>query len=236
MTANFDKPARQNLAHEIRRYLAGEQSAFEFDKAIFAIHDDTHDKTIRTISQQLWLCYDDCQDHFVALSKLDWDYIQRLILVLEANRRLEQCCTRHWHWTQLIALAALLGFTACACCFGVGEQLLAFSIPFGLISMVISWWRERLSPRRDKPKEALTPFASFAELRAAVRAVPNFHKAKYRPELLSVRIRSRLGELSAWLPAVAAWLMFAPIPLLFQCLPQRIVVTRVTCLDNRVCR
>lgn len=222
-----DRSARDKLTGEVRRFLAGEVSAFAFDEAIFEIRGATVDETVRTAVDSLWLFYDDCDDHFVAMSKPEWDFVQRLLLVLESDRHMVQTSSRRWAWTQLVALAALLAFAACVWWFGIGEHLLVLAIPFGIVSLAISWWRQRFEPNRDSRVEAILPFSSFAELRAVYLAVGRFRKARYRNELANSRIRSSLAEFGMRLPTTAAWLLCSPLPLCFQVLPMRRVRVRV---------
>jgi hypothetical protein len=93
--------------------------------------------------------------------------------------------------------------------------------------MGISRWRARFEQPRDSRIEAMSPFLSFAEMRAAYVAASGFRKARFRQELAGVRIRSRLAEFASWLPLTAARLFLSPVPLCFQILPERKVVVRV---------
>ena len=221
-----DRNARDRIAAEVRRFLDGETTAFEFDDAIFNI--ESTDLTVKDIVQRLWFHYDDCKDHRVTLSKPEWDYFQRLLLILESDRHVIAERNRtHWGLTQLVAIIALVGFALCAWQFGFGRQLLAIAVPFGVISMGISAWRHLSPPQPDDAAMALIPFSSVAEMRATYTSVGIFRKTPYRHELADVRIRSPFMNAIMWIPTCIVWLMLSPAVLIFQMLPHRDSKTRV---------
>ncbi len=227
MTAapSLDRESRDSLAATIRRFLDGEISAFAFDDALQPCHRSP-DPTVRYVANAAWYHYDDCKDHMAALSKPEWDYFQRLLLLLQSDNQVETTTVRHWSWTQLAAIAALLGFAWCIYLYGWGRHLLAFSIPFGLASIAISFFRHRriaMSPY----KPLLTPFSNFQELSHAYRTTAGFAKTRCPAAVERRRIRSRVAEFGARLQLYAVWLMFSPLPLLVQSLPIAETRTRV---------
>lgn len=213
----LDREARVALAGRIRQFLDDQTSAFEFDKALDEFRSSS-DPTIRFVAQTVWYHYDDCRDHMVTLSKAEWDYFHRLLLLLQSDRQVAITSMRRWSWTQIVALGCLVTFGWCIWRFGWGQHLLAFSIPFGLVSIAISFLRRRhciLEPY----DQILTPFASFAELSAAYRTTPGFTKNRYPQAITKRRIRSRVAEFGVQLQFHAAWLLVSPVPLLVQALP-----------------
>jgi hypothetical protein len=221
-----DRENRDALVAAINRYLDGQTSAFQFDGEIFGIKSD--DPTVSHVVHALWFFYDDCKDHKVHLSKEAWDYFQRLILVLQSDGQVELSRRRRWDFTQLVALAALLSFLYAAHWLGFGMQLLALAIPFGVISIVISWWRRRTAARTADPKGIiLAPFSSLAELIVLRRSVANFGKRRYPPGMKPFKIRSPLEETAVKLQTYSAWLFFSPLVLLFQTLPTTETETRI---------
>lgn len=221
-----DRKNRDALVAAINRYLDGQTTAFQFDSEIFGIKSD--DPTVAHVVHALWFFYDDCKDHKVRLSKEAWDYFQRLILLLESDGQVELSKRRRWDFTQLVALAALLVFLYAAHWLGFGMQLLAVAIPFGVVSIVISWWRRRTAARTADPKAViLAPFSSLAELIALRRSVAKFGKRKYPPGMKPFKIRSPLEETAGWLRLYAAWLFFSPLVLLFQTLPTTETESRI---------
>jgi hypothetical protein len=75
---------RNRLAELIRRYLDEDIMAFDFDEALDEFRESADD-AVRFVSDALWYHYDDCDDHLVVLSKQEWNYFQRLLLLLESN-------------------------------------------------------------------------------------------------------------------------------------------------------
>lgn len=224
-TPNFDRESRDSLAATIRRFLDGEISAFAFDDALQPFHRSS-DPTVRYVTSAVWYHYDDCKDHMAALSKPEWDYFQRLLLLLQSDNQVETTTVRHWSWTQVAAVVALLGFIWCIYQFGWGRHLLAFSIPFGLASIAISFFRQShiaVSPY----KPLLAPFSNFQELSDTYRTTAGFAKKRCPAPVERRRIRSRVAEFGARLQLYGVWLMFSPLPLLVQSLPMAETRTRV---------
>ena len=219
-----DRKARDVVAAEVRRFLNGETTVFSFDDAICDV--ESEDPTVRDTIYRLWYHYDDCKDHHVTLSKPEWNYFQRLLLILESDRHIESETTRHWRWSQLLAFAAFLGFVAVSFQFGVGRHLLVISIPFGVVSMLIAYFRHRAHVP-DESLIALTPFATFSELWDTFRDVDGFHKQRFPRELADAKIRSDAMNWILMVPTWVAWLMFSPLVLLVQALPERNSVTKV---------
>jgi hypothetical protein len=221
-----DRPNRDAVVAAVNRYLNGETTAFQFDEEIFGIESD--DPAISHVVHQLWCFYDDCKDHEAQLSKEAWDYIQRLILLLQSDAQIEVRKRRRWDFTELIALAALILFVYESCWFGFGAQLLAVALPFGIVSIAVSWWRARKSAgQMDKSRIGLTPFSSLSELLPLRRRVQNFRKRKYPPGMKEFKIRSPLEDFGMILQLYALWAIFSPVVLAVQVLPTTETDTRV---------
>ncbi len=73
---NIDRNARNHVAAEIRRFLAGETIAFEFDDAIFDI--DSDDSTVNAVVRMLCCHYDDLKDHSTTVSVGGGDRTSRI--------------------------------------------------------------------------------------------------------------------------------------------------------------
>lgn len=224
-----DRERRAQLIAAINRFLDEQTSAFDFDEEIHRIGDATTDQTVRDVVDALWLHYDDLSDHKVALCKLEWDYFQRLILLLKSDARLQVQKQHYWSLTQLAAAGALAAFLWCVALTGIGQHLLLVAIPFGLISVLISHVRRRLAPDLSQLEVALLPFASISQLLAIRRKVAEFSKRRYPTHLACRRIRSRLGEFAVALQTYSCWLLLSPLVLIFQMLPTTRSTSRVIC-------
>lgn len=219
-----DRAARTRLADAIRRYLDEQTSAFQFDEVVQE-YQDSPDTAVRLVAQAVWCHYDDCVDHRAGLSKPEWDYFQRLLLLLDSESQVEVQRVRRWSWTQLLALACLAGLGWCVWQFGWGFHLVAYLVPCGLVSMALAFLRGRRKP--GPYDRVLTPFASFAELNAAYRTAAGFVKKRF-PRTMQVRqVHSKVAMLGVWLNGLALWTLVSPIILLAQVLPQKESTTRV---------
>ena len=199
----------------IERYLHEEITAHQFDRALSEIAGQTGDQTVRDAAWELWFCYDDIQDHKIVASKELWDYLYRVILLLKSGAHVE--VTREYAWTmrQLIAACGLLIFAAAVWRFGFGEHLLCVYVPLGLLSMALTYWRDR-NYKREHNDFHLVPFTSVSEIFAFRRKHPGFSKKKYPRALSGRRIRSPIMEAVMLLKS----LLFPPVVLFFQVLPE----------------
>lgn len=213
----IDRNARNDLAALIRRYLDEQIKAFEFDEALDTFRDSV-DSGIRFVANAMWCHYDDCNDHLVVASKQQWDYFQRLLLLLESSSTVVQGHHRQWSVTQLFAALLLAACIGLAHRFGVGYHLLVSFVPFGLASIAISRFRQR----RTKPgpyDEIVTPFSSVSDLRLAYDSAQHFKKHQFPHHTHSRLIRSPFMSAFWTCHMYAMWAIFAPAPLLVQCAP-----------------
>jgi hypothetical protein len=179
----------------------------------------------------LWYHYDDCQDHKVVASKEEWDYFQRLLLILKSDAELQHHSRRVWSSSQVGAGLALAGFVWCATSWGWGENLLILAIPFGAFSILISQTRRRL--HRDD-HHSHYPFESIGQLAAVRRQVgAAFSKRRWPTHLESRAIRSRTSAFGVALQFYSAWLVLGPLALLWQLLPARRVDSSVVLEGSR---
>lgn len=218
----IDREARNRLGETIESYLDDRLMAFTFDDQIMAISGQTQDETVRIVVQQLWFFYDDCTNHRVVLSKEAWDYIQRLLLLLDSDAELLSEKHRRWTWKQTFAVTALSIFMAIAFMSGLGVHLYILAIPFGLISMILSAVEAKAQakdPNADRIVR-LTPFKNLTQLLVLRRRSRRFRKRRYRLELVDRLIRSpasdRINQWQGWI----MWLLFSPFVLFAQAIPR----------------
>lgn len=212
----------------IRSYMDERLTAFQLDETLSEISAKTDDKTVQHVGDALWFHYDDITDHKIVASQEEWDYFNRLALLLKSDAELESTTIRkHWSWQNGIAAIALIGFICTAIYVGWGEHLLIVAIPFGILSMLLGYWANRVRRRLSKTEIALTPFPSVASLLSVRRATAGFSKRRYPSDIKSRTIRSPVATKVMLLPAKILWLLFAPIPLLCQMFPQTETTTRI---------
>ena len=216
------------MEEAIRSYMGERLTAFEFHEALTDICGKTDDKTVQHIGRLLWFLYDDITDHKIVASHEEWDYFNRIALLLQSGAELEGTITRRrWSWQNGVAAMAFIGFICAAIHFGWGDHLLIVAIPFGVVSMLLSYWANRSEKPPSRIEVALTPFPSMASLLAVRRAVTHFSRKKYPSNLRSRTIRSPIAGKIMLLPIKLMWLLFAPIPLLFQMIPLTETTTRI---------
>jgi len=210
------------MASAIRSYMDEEITAFQFDDALSDATHATEDETVESIRLALWFVYDDCKDHKIVASKELWDYLNRTLLLLESDAEIEVVKSqRRWHPRQAIAAICLGAFCAVTWQTGFGMHLLILAMPFGLVSMALTWWASRGERKDDGMADVTTPFPSVSSLLSVRRRVPGFQRRRYPRAIVGRRIRGRLLERALMLQWGVTWLMLAPIPLLFQMLPKR---------------
>jgi hypothetical protein len=213
----LDRPARAELINAISDYLGDRVTAFAFDEHINEIAHQTEDKTVRDIVSALWFHYDDCRDHNVVLAKEEWDYFQRLMLVLASDSEIHTSSARCWSLHQAVAFAALACFGVLVLGFHVNYCLVA--LPFGVLSISLSRVHKPSERQPGETDIALTPFDSFSEIRNALRRTPAFRKRRFPQSLVGRRIRGPVAARLVTVPAYILWLVAAPVVLLFQVLP-----------------
>lgn len=216
----IDRAARDEAIAAIEEFLDDGITAFEFDDRLQSI--ETDDATVGEVISAAWFHYDDCKDHQVVLSKKEWDYFQRLLLLLRSDAEISSSTTKRWSWDHAIAWVALATFVVLAIFIGWGVQLLVLSIPFGAISLHISRYRQRKERSTPEPSPrdiACTPYESYSQIRWLRERAPNFVKRPYREEIADRRIRSdsesRLNSFLSY-PFYLVWILLSPIALLFQ--------------------
>lgn len=211
------------MTEVIRSYMDHQIDNIQFDETLREIGSQTEDQTVRTAVRELWFHYDDCKEHFVVASKKQWDFFNRLLLLLASDAELAAARTwRSWHATQFVAAVALALFLCLAVLRGCGPELIALAWPFGIASMAIAWFnRRRMKRAAVGPKAALTPFHSFSSLRAVRRKAGEFTKIRYPEDIAGRTIRGPIEEGLLWIIWVPLWLMFSPIILFIQALPEK---------------
>ncbi|WP_437192573.1 hypothetical protein [Planctomicrobium sp. SH527] len=219
-----DRHARSELAALIERFLASEITAFQFD-AELDNWGDSHDPVIQYVVESVWYFYDDCKDHFVVMTKADWDYFQRLLLLLKADCSIQTVRTRKWSWTQLVAAGCLVMFGTIVFLYGWGEFLVLTTIPLGIISLLLARQRSMITSSLPLLHQQISPFASFTNLWAAHDSV-EFKKQRYPRELSTRRIRSdSISGMPHPYLLVLVWLIYSPIILFSQLFPITTAIT-----------
>ncbi len=163
----FSRYGRDRLIEVANRYLNEELTAFKLDGALSEIGTKTKDKTVEQVVQLLWYHYDGVQDHKVVASKEEWDYFQRLLLILKSDAEIvQETGERKWTARQAVAAVCLALFGLAVAKTGFGYHLLVVTMPLGVVSMLLSHWRSRDNARRLHDQTALMPFRTVSDLQS----------------------------------------------------------------------
>ncbi len=224
----FSRYDRDALAEVINRYLTDGLTSFKFDDALSEISARTKDETVKYVAGLLWSCYDDIEDHTVVASKEEWDFFQRLLLILKSDAEIvQETGKRIWTARQAVALVCLVVFAVVAIKTGWGSHLFLATVPLGGVSVLLKLWHSSLEEAQLRQQAPLAPFGSVAEMRSVRRKVQGFVKSRYPSQLGSRQIRGPVSEAFNWLHFVVVWLLFSPVALLLQALPEREVRWKV---------
>lgn len=146
----FSRYDRDRLAEVINRYLNEELTAFKFDEQLSEIAAATKDETVKQVANLFWCHYDDVDDHKVVASKEEWDYFQRLLLILKSDADIvSESGMRNWTVRQTVAAASLAIFVGVLVKTGFGSHLFLATAPLGLVSMLLWHWRSCAEARRQ---------------------------------------------------------------------------------------
>jgi hypothetical protein len=218
----FSRYDRDSLAEVINRYLNEELTAFKFDEQLSEIAAGTKDETVKQVANLFWRHYDDIDDHKVIASKEEWDYSQRLLLILKSDANIiTETGKRKWTPRQAVAVVSLAIFVVVLVKTGFGYHLFLATAPLGLVSMLQWHWRSSAEARRQHEPTAMLPFGSLPELLSVRRKVGSFVKARYPIRLGSREIRGPVGEAANWLHFALGSLFLSPVALMFQTLPEK---------------
>ena len=211
-----DREGRDKVAAAVRAYMAEEIGASEFDDRIFRVYNGpTEDQTLMDVVRAYWGCYDDLKDHKIVASKQEWDYFNRLLLVLESDAEREEITVRRrWGPSNAVAACGLAVFVYGWAVTGLRQELLHWTVPLGIVSMLLAHFGRDTSLTADEL--ARYPFPSVGALRSVYRSVPGFVRRRYPRNLERRRIRGPIGDSAMWLPAAVLWLTCSPVALLFQ--------------------
>ncbi len=218
----FSRYDRDALAEVINRYLSDDLTAFKFDESLSDISARTKDQTVKHVADLLWYHYDDIEDHKVIASKEEWDFFQRLLLILKSDADIvEETGERKWTARQAVAAVCLAVFAVIFAETGWGSHLFLATVPLGGVSVLLKLWHSRIEEAQWRQRAPLVPFGSWSEMRSLRRKVRGFVKSRYPVWLGSRQLRGPVSEALNWLHFVVAWLLFSPVALLVQALPER---------------
>jgi hypothetical protein len=222
MTADkdmVDRASRDRMIQTIRSYMDEEITSDQFDDALAEISRATSDEGVSAVRQELWYVYDDLTDHPIVAYKHDWDYLNRLLLLLSSNAEIaveRVWCTRHVPQGIAAFALAIYGFLVIRSGF-TGTTLLILALPFGLITLGVA----RLRTWQNRILAAIEPFPSVRSLFAVRRSASGFIRRRYPQSRSARKVRGPVVRVMLWFYEIAIVAVLSPVLLLIQALPQR---------------
>jgi hypothetical protein len=221
-----DRRNRDRIAAAIDDYLDERISSDAFVDAVNEAAWESSDPTVKEFRNLLWGLCDDILDHKVVLSQEEWDYVQRLLLLLRSDARLETTTRRIWTARQALAALGLTIFGFAVVWLGWNLDLIRVTIPLGIAAILLLRWRSR-STVPSRRWIALTPFASVTELLQVRRHVRDFVKHQYPSRLKGKRLRSAFRERLMMFYSNLLLVLASPLALLCLALPEKEYDTHV---------
>ncbi len=220
-SAVIDRSARDQLAEAMERFLSEEISSWELLDHIEKT--PWQDSAVSFAANSLYLPLVNSEDHKAQLSKAEWNFYQRLLLILRSNAIVEISRTRIWSRRQLLAAATLVAFIAITIEIGWNSWLFLLLIPMGCVSLIIAKTKK---PIPFPAELQLTyPFASQGEIIAVRRGTPGFKKRRcLAPKLRKERMSRQVTRVLLF---PVAWFLLSPFPLFYQMLPDQVETTWV---------
>lgn len=209
--------SRASLVQLIHDFLLGKVEAGSFEEQLL-LYNRSNDSVLRYVAQAIEDLYDEDLDEVSVGTKLHWDFVQRLLLVLSTERQVRIETKVYWSVEQLGAAVALGFFAWSACFFGWGPHLFLLTAALGLFSICLSRVREKRDGMVSPFNSIIYPFATFDELEAAYQA-SNFRKMKYDKQRIEHRSRARFEFFDKWFQDLIVVPLCSPLVLLFQMIP-----------------
>jgi hypothetical protein len=212
-----DRVARDRVIAAFEDFLDEKITAFELDGRLQEV--DSADQTVKEVIHVAWFHYDDCTDHKVCLSKVGWDFFQRLLLILRSGAELSCSKTKRWSWDHVLAWAMLAVLAGAVMTKGWSGDLLPLGVLSAIVSLFVSFYRRRQKVGLTPREIACLPFDSPSQIRLLHRETPGFQKRRYRKEIEGRTIRSEEEETFNRVIWYASAIVLSPLILLFQGFP-----------------
>ncbi len=218
---------REHLSQQIRSYIAGEISAIHFLVNIAPYSDDDDvagDRTTNWVAEQFDTLIDRNSDNPAAWPHERWNFVQRILLLLESGYEIHTKIKRRWTWLQIPPAVAVVALICVLGHFGWIVTIWSGStwIVAGIVSMGLFRFRCKLAEQQKQPfNPALSPFQTIAAVEDAMRRATHYKKiraAKTRTDN-SNRTRTRTRSFFPLTVSIILWFIFAPLVLVVQCLP-----------------
>lgn len=112
------------MSEAIRSYMDGRIASFKSDDALCEIASGSQDESVRALQKALWFQYSDVEDHKFVGPKQEWDYFNRLLLLLSSDAEAEWCATGgRWNTYKTLSASVWQGLGWLRCARVLGRSL-----------------------------------------------------------------------------------------------------------------
>lgn len=175
----IDRVKRDLMADALRCFIRGDIKSYAFMKRLDAICDDTDDRVLVELPRLVWALHDDVYDRPAYLSKQEWAYAQRVLLLLESDA--VPVVEEIPFATPRVITAMLIAASGAAAmgCIGIALTVSSFyAVHTYLLCLLVIFASHRLN-KLDSKQESLQPFSSLMELHAIRKCTPRFVREPY---------------------------------------------------------
>jgi len=218
-----DRPARDRVAEELRRWLRQESTNGALLAALTAVESD--DPTVGEVVGDARMFVGTDPEQKAVLYKHGWERLQRLLLVLASNQHIESGLTsRPQVALQIASGATLAGLIVGCVVLEAWPAMVALWAACGVVGVALFF---RKVGNEHRSVGTVEPFSSEEELLAVARSVPGFAVAPPPAEVTEYPPRSWLHPQA--LLAGLLMIVAAPLVLLYLLTPRayRVVTSRV---------
>lgn len=220
----IDRKARDAMVEAIRSYMDQKIASFKFDETLCQIAGTSKDESVQMLPRAVWGLYSDIEDHKITVSKSQWDYLNRLLLLLSSDIDFEIEWTRagrRWSSYKTLCALCLAGFGLVGLWAGMGKLLVVYWIVSGFVVLALFRILLQNDERAFAPKRPIFPFPSVGALFSVRRQVPEFARERYTKSMSRKAAKHSFLNKIMWILWSPVWVAMAPLGLLLLALPIR---------------
>ena len=209
-----DRELRERVAGLIESWLREAEKDEDAAEQLEKLVKETPDEAARYVADIAALEI----EFKIGMTKAEWDYLQRLLLLLRSDACVRIERRRWWSGWQPVTAVSFGAYLWVAVEVGWSEKLAAAHVFFGAISMMIGYVQGRpirAERRRETPR---APFESRSQIRTILKRT-GFQKTPYPAKLGRPRAFMLFMRFLQWEQGAVLHLIFVPVMLVAQAWP-----------------
>jgi hypothetical protein len=210
----IDRDARNRLIQSLDAFLHREIDKDTFAGKIDDIDNNSSDSTVLFGYVTFQSFCDYFQPYYANLSKCEWDYLQRIRLLLASDARV--CESTRLSRREVVAATTLILAVTAGLFIGFNIYLVLLWGVVAPVSLVLGHWRNEPTPEALR----LLPFASVKQLLHVRLTTPAFRKERHPADHHYFQSESAVKEAILSAQTYVFWVVFSPFALLFQMIPE----------------